>query len=345
MKFDAFWSLLGEIQPAMKLGIIIEETWDFLHEIYADLTEHHQVSLFKRKTANPLFFKERVNRYLLNQGLKKFMQENDVLFFEWASELLVLATHLPKTCGIVTRLHRYEMYQWVDLINWENVDKLILVSNAKVKEFAARFPDQAHKVVMIPEAVSLDRFQFKPKPFGGDLGILCHLTPRKRVYELFLTFSEIIEEKEDLHLHVGGDKHVLFGDYYQALQVLVEKLNLRDKITFYDFISQPEQWYQSIDIFISNSYSEGLQVSPIEAMAAGCYCFSHHWDGADELLPEENLYFTGNQLKKKILDFSHLSEEERQQKRINLRNMVDQKLNIDKTKIQIRKVIEETQPK
>ena len=328
----------------MKLGIVIEETWDFLHEIYADLSEHHQVSLFKRKTVDPPFFKERINRYKLNQDLQTFMRENDVLFFEWASELLALATHLPKTCGIVTRLHRYEMYQWVDQINWENVDKLILVSNAKVKEFSTRFPDQAHKVVMIPEAVSLDRFRFELKPFSGDLGILCHLTPRKRVYELILTFSEILEETDDLHLHIGGDEHVLFGDYYQALQVLVEKLKLKDKVTFYDFIEKPEDWYHSIDIFISNSYSEGLQVSPIEAMAAGCYCLSHHWDGADELLPPENLYFTEKQLKEKILAYYHLTEEERQQRRKKLRNMVAEKLNIDKTKLQVREVIEEAQP-
>ena len=150
----------------MKLGIATEETWDFLHEIYADLSEHYEVSLFKRKTASPPFFKERVNRYLLRRNMQNFMQPNDVVFFEWASELLALATHLPKTCGIVTRLHRYEMYQWVDRINWDAVDKIILVSQAKVKEFSARFPQQAHKVVMVYEAVSLDRFQFIK--FGGN---------------------------------------------------------------------------------------------------------------------------------------------------------------------------------
>jgi len=324
----------------MQLGIVIEETWDFLHEIFADLSDHHQTSLFERKTLQLPFFKERVNRYLLIQNMRNFMQENDVLFFEWASELLALATHLPKTCGIVTRLHRYEMYEWVDRINWHNVDKIILVSKAKVKEFSTRFPDQAHKVVMIPEAVSLDRFDFNPKPFSGDIGILCHITPRKRVYELILDLSDIFQERDDLRLHIGGDEHVLFGDYFQAMQILIQKLNMQEKIIFYDFIEHPEKWYHTIDIFISNSYSEGLQVSPIEAMASGCYCLSHHWDGADELLPEENLYFTGKQLKEKILEYCDISEEERQNRRTYLRNMVDDKFNVNKTKIQIRKVIE-----
>lgn len=324
----------------MKLGIVTEETWDFLHEIYADLSEHHQTNLFKRKTVNPPFFKERVNRYLLRRNMQNFMNANDVIFFEWASELLALATHLPKTCGIVTRLHRYEMYQWVDQINWDAVDKIILVSQAKVKEFVSKFPEQAHKVVMLYEAVSLDRFQFQTRPFNGDIGILCHITPRKRVYELVLTFYEILQERGDLHLHIGGDEHELFGDYYQAIRTLIEKLGLEDRVIFYDFINRPEEWYHSIDIFISNSYSEGLQVSPMEAMASGCYCLSHQWDGADELLPVENLYFTDNQLKEKILEYSALPESEKQGRITDLQKMVVAKFNVDKTKVMVRQVIE-----
>jgi glycosyltransferase involved in cell wall biosynthesis len=92
---------------------------------------------------------------------------------------------------LVTRLHRYEMYQWADHIQWDRVDRVILVSRAKEREFAERFPDHAGKVVVIPEAISLQRFQPHSKPFGGDMGILCHLSPRKRVYELILAFSEI----------------------------------------------------------------------------------------------------------------------------------------------------------
>jgi glycosyltransferase involved in cell wall biosynthesis len=273
--------------------------------------------------------------------MQNFMRANDVIFFEWASELLALASHLPKTCGIVTRLHRYEMYQWVDRINWDAVDKIILVSQAKVKEFTARFPQQAPKVVMIYEAVSLNRFQFQPRPFNGDIGILCHITPRKRVYELILTFYETLQENGNLRLHIGGDEHVLFGDYYQAIRVLIEKLGLEDKVIFYDFIKRPEEWYHTIDIFISNSYSEGLQVSPMEAMACGCYCLSHHWDGADELLPVENLYFTDNQLKERILEYSALPQDEKQRRLADLQKMVADRFNVDQTKVAVRRVIEE----
>ena len=40
----------------MKLGIAIQETWDFFHEINADLEAHHQTSLFERRVFDlPIF--------------------------------------------------------------------------------------------------------------------------------------------------------------------------------------------------------------------------------------------------------------------------------------------------
>lgn len=324
----------------MKIGIAIQETWDFLHEIYDDLKEHHETSLFERRIFDLPIFNARVNRSLFRRDMQAFMDANDVVFFEWSSELLALATHLNKTCGIVTRLHRYEMYRWADKINWAAVDILILVSEAKRREFIARFPQHKSKVVVIPEAVSLDRFEQKVKPFSGDIGILCHLRPRKRVYELILAFYELTQQEDHLHLHIGGGEVQDLDEYEQALKVLVANLNLQDKVTFYGHIDNPEDWYHKIDIFISNGYSEGLQVSPMEAMASGCYCLSHHWDGADELLPEENLYYTERQLVDRIRGFCQLSESEKHSKKEAMRTIVAANFDVTKTRVQIRELIE-----
>ncbi len=141
------------------------------------------------------------------------------------------------------------------------------------------------------EAIDLNRFQFQPKPFKGNLGILCHLRPRKRVYEAILAFSELCQGRDDLHFHIGGGGAEGFHEYPIALRELVENLGLQEKITFYGNVTDNAAWYKEIDLFISNGYSEGWQVSLIESMASGCYSVVHRWPGADELLPAENLYF------------------------------------------------------
>lgn len=323
----------------MKLGVVINETWAFFNEIYADFAAHHPTRLYQPKTIAAPLFKERLNRYYSAQHLRSFLRSNDVVFFEWASELLVAATHLPKTCGIVTRLHRYELYQWADRVRWEGVDKIILVSQAKRREFLSRFPELASKVVVIPEAIDPDKFRPHPKPFSGQIGILCHLSPRKRVYEVILAFAELAE-RPDLHLHIGGGRHPRFPEYADALRMLTERLGLQERITFYDHVANPAEWYARVDVVISNSYSEGLQVAPMEAIASGCYCLSHWWDGADELLPSENLFHTERELGQKIIEYSEVAEAERQARCERLRERVRDQFDVNKTKVQIREVVE-----
>jgi glycosyltransferase involved in cell wall biosynthesis len=328
------------MKPMLRIGIAIEETWAFFKEIYADLQDHHQVTLFKRRrTAMPVF-QDRTNQRLFTQDLQRLLESNQVVFFEWASELLAAASHLPKTCGIVTRLHRYEMYRWADQINWEAVDRIILVTEAKRQEFDRLFPGHAEKLIVIPEAVSLERFQPFDKPFNGDIGTLCNLIPRKRVYELILAFHELSRRVPGLQLHVGGSRHDNFAEYFHALHDLTRRLGLQEQIRFYGQVNDPPAWYHNLDIFVSNSYSEGLQVALCEAMASGIYSLSHWWEGAEEILPPGNLYFTEHELVKRIEEYLIMSESERSVQKAEMRRRVTGVSDIEQIKGEIRRVIE-----
>lgn len=300
----------------MKLGVVIEETWDFFNELYADFNTRYETRLFARRRLKSGPFHTRINNALLRNDMQAFLAANDVVFFEWASELLILATHLPKRCAIVTRLHRYELYQWADRINWDAVDRIILVSEAKRREFVARFPSQAHKIAVIPVGVDLQKFGFFERTFdpaaGVNIGILCHLAPRKRVYELILAFSAVAEQHPLLHLHIAGAAGAPFRDYEEALYFLVEQLGLWTRVTFYGNVKEAWEWYPKIDVFVSNSFSEGLQVASMEAMAMGCCVFSHRWHGADELVPPKNLYLTDNELAARLAAYLSLSCTEKQ---------------------------------
>lgn len=324
----------------MQLGVAITDTWDFFHEIYAEFQAHHRVSLFTPRTFHLPAFNTRVNRVLFQRDLAAFLKANDVVFFEWSSDLLAAATQLPKTCGIVTRMHRFEMYQWADKVDWTKVDRLILVSQAKREEFLERFPDHEMITAVIPEAINLGKFHFQPKPFGGNLGILCHLRPRKRVYETILAFAGLCQERDDLHLHIGGGGAEGFHEYPIALHQLVARLGLQAKITFYGNVTDNAAWYRNIDVFISNAYSEGWQVSLLEAMASGCYCLAHQWAGADELLPPENLYVTDREFQQSVLAYIALPESERQQRLVCLRQIVEQHADMAQTQVKIRQVVE-----
>ena len=234
------------------------------------------------------------------------------------------------------------MYKWADEINWDHVDKIILVSRAKQQEFSIRFPTHASKACVVSPSTSLERFSSHSRVFSGNIGILCHITPRKRVYELILDFYQLQKQRSDLKLYIAGGPNRWEMDYHVAVQRLVDELDIRDKIIFHGPTDESELWYRNIDIFVSHSYSEGLQVSPMEAMATGCYCLSHWWDGADELLPERNLYYTGNELNEKILAYCQLADEEKDRQRALMQSIARDRFDIKQTARKIRSIIELT---
>jgi glycosyltransferase involved in cell wall biosynthesis len=325
----------------MNLGVVNEETWGFFQEIYEHLAGRFPTRQFTRRATRLPFWKDRFNRRLLTADLNAFLRANDVVFFEWASELLAAASHLPKSARLVTRLHRYELYQWAGAVNWNAVDRIILVSQAKQREFSARFPAAAARTVVIPEAIDLTRFQPHGQPYRGSLGILCHLTPRKRVYELILAFSELARLRPDLRLTIGGGKHPKFPDYLPNLAGLVDRLDLNDRVTFSGPVADARAWYTGIDLFISNSYNEGLQVSPMEAIASGCDCLSHHWDGADELLPADRLYQTEAQLIERVLAYCDLPQPEKDARQAALRAEIARRFDVCDIQERIAQVIAE----
>jgi glycosyltransferase involved in cell wall biosynthesis len=332
----------GENQAnKLRIGVAIEETWAFFKEIYADLQANFEVTLFERRTSPVPLFSARINRYFFDHDLQELLQHNDVVFFEWASELLAAASRMPKTCGIVVRMHRYEMYRWVDQINWQVVDRLIVVTEAKKKEFLTRFPQMAGRVVVIPEAVSLDRFTPFEKSFSGQIGTLCSLIPRKRVYELILAFAELRRQHPKLHLHIGGPEREIFAEYAAALYSLVQQLGLQDAVTFYGRVEDAPAWYRGLDIFVSNSYSEGLQVALLEAMASGIYCLSHAWEGVEELLPQDFQFHTEHELVKRIETYLQMPEAERAAKKELLLSLVAGKSDIQAVVQQVRTVVAE----
>lgn len=325
----------------MKLGIVVsDDPWRFFSDIFDDWRQQHETSIFNRRRVQSPFFYYRINGFLFRYDLNEFLRRQDVVFFEWASDLLVEATQLPKTTRFVTRLHRYEMYKWVDEVNWDRVDRVILVSKAMQRKFAERFPEHGHKTVVVNVGVDTSVFTPVEKPYARDIGTLAFFTPRKRIYDLVLTFADLLKRRESFRLHIGGGGEKAPA-YNEALESLVKKLNIQDKVTFYGEMSDGHGWYDNIDVFISNSYSEGLQVSPMEAMASGRYVLSHHWDGAEELVPEDQLYLTNNDLIEHILAYDDLSDEERQKRQKEMRARACERFDQDLIKRQLTKIIEE----
>jgi glycosyltransferase involved in cell wall biosynthesis len=197
---------------------------------------------------------------------------------------------------------------------------------------------------VVYNGVSLQRFTPTVRPSGLELGMLCAVAPLKRIYEVVLMLDGLRRHYNHIaRLHIAGWwSDWESEDYYDALCHLVKTLGLDDQVIFHGHVTDTPSWFRQIDIFISNSYREGQQVALLEAMAAGCCCFSHVWDGADEILPTEHLYTTDAELQSKISEYLEQPEEEQRRRRARMRAIAEERFDIETTKAKIRAIVDET---
>lgn len=333
------------MQKSMKkLGIFVGERglWTFFKEIYTDFAAHYETTVFEPKQYRLPILSRRINGWSYRNGMRTILKQSDACFFEWASEMLEFASHMPKYAPIITRLHSFELARWADRINWDHVDRIIFVSEAIRLKFIAKYPAHTSKTVRVYNAILVNKYIPIWRPFDFSLGMLCTINPIKRVYETILMVKELRDQGYEPTLHIaGGPARGNYEDrYYLAVRGLVKKLDLEEAVQFYGNVDEPAAWLQKIDIFISNSFWEGLQTALIEAMASGCYCLSHFWDGAEEVLPPENIYITDSELMRKLIFYAQLSDDERAHLKTQMVEIARQKFDIEDKKGRLREIIE-----
>lgn len=307
-----------------KLGLVVgDDNRSFLPEIERHAPCRYRVTHFEQHWSASHYLPWRINRVLFRYELGSFMRSCDVVFFEWASYLLCEATQLPKSCPVVVRLLGYELYEWAPKINWERVDLIIVLLEEVKLRFSERYPDHGHKCVVIPVGLDLTRYDPTPQPYRGHVGILGYITPRKRVYELILAFAEMLGAGLDLHLFIAGAYPESQEYDYAPIPRLPEKLGIADRVHIQGYVPDTAQWLKTIDVFVSNSYHETQHVALQEAMASGCYCLTHFWDGAEEFMPREYLFGTNRELVEKVAAFHRLPSEQKTHQQREMRRLVE----------------------
>lgn len=335
-----------EVDFCMKLGLVVDNQWTFMSDLLANWQMQYETEVFSHRDINLPFhlLQGRINQWRLKRSLKRFLHRNEVVFFEWAGPLLVVTSRLKTSASIVVRLHSFELYAYAPKIRWETVEKIILVSYAMQRRFCNLYPDMAEKTSVVYYGKPLEKFQFQEREFSGVIGMLCNLLPIKRVYEVILALYELNRMGLRLFLRLAGSP----GDtpaaqrYYAAMQRLVSTLRLQDQILFEGYVSNPADFLSQIDIFISNSYWEGQQNALLEAMATGCYCISHFWDGAEEVLPPENLFISDKEMCHKIVTYCELPNNQKGIHRERMRAVAEEKFDIRNISAAICAILENT---
>lgn len=134
------------------------------------------------------------------------------------------------------------------------------------------------KVIIIPNAIDLDRFAFNPEKRNelrrtmglGDKFVLGHIG--RFVYQknhsfIIDVFARVVDERKDAILLLIGD-----GSLHKQIEEKVNALGISDKVLFLGNRNDVADLYNVMDVFVLPSFYEGLPVVAVEAQANGLVC-------------------------------------------------------------------------
>lgn len=189
----------------------------------------------------------------------------DVVWLEWCDQNAIDASFLTWNCPVICRLHSYEAYSnFIDRVQWQNIDHLVFVAEHIKKLALRRYPDLSRVVKMsvIPNGIDPDRFKFKKRSPGKKVAYLGYLNEKKNIPLLI----EIIKTHPDYEFHIAG---TLQGNH---LSIYFEReLSRLHNVWFYGWVDpeQKDSWLEDKNYLISTSLEESFGYSIAEAMCKG----------------------------------------------------------------------------
>lgn len=174
----------------------------------------------------------------------------------------------------------------------KNCDMVITVSNDLAKKVKSLGVD-GNNIKILRNAVDTNRFKpsniqkIRKKYNINEKDILIlfvgYLDTFKGVFELLGAFHELSKKRENIKLMMVGE-----GPKITELKNKVSEFELEKSVIFAGKISHKiiEEYYQSADIFVLPSYSEGVPLSILEAMASGLPIISTKVGGIPEIIEE-----------------------------------------------------------
>ncbi len=267
------------------LAVIITNNDHFIKDLLEEWSKDKKLlryDFYKRESTLLKRFINSIKNLII---IKRVLEDSNykIIFFEWGSALLRQITRIFQiTKPAIARIHRYELYEkYFSRINFNKIDKIILVSKFMKEEFIKKFPKLGHKLVIIPNSIRLDKF-YPPENKAINYKI-CTLSGINQVKRLDLVIDAMKYVKNPkVRLHIGGT-----GEMENRLKKKVKQENLQGKVFFDGRIDAVRQWFEDKDLIINSSDIESFGVALIEGMACEVIPLIRGWGAANELFPKE----------------------------------------------------------
>lgn len=220
--------------------------------------------------------------------IKKIIKENKyeivhINLLSLANVLPILAAKNGGAQKIILHSHNASTPHGLLRKMLNKINKKIALRNSTnlfaCSELAGRWMFGGDKdFTLINNAIDLDRFRYNENKrmkirrklnieYKFVIGHIGRFSEQKNHIFLVEIFSEVVKKNDNVVLLLIGD-----GELKPKIKEKVKALNIERNVIFMNPVSNPEDYYQAMDIFILPSLFEGLPVVGIEVQASGTNC-------------------------------------------------------------------------
>jgi glycosyltransferase involved in cell wall biosynthesis len=211
-----------------------------------------------------------------NSFLPKLNNEYDAAIgFLWPHYFIGEKVKAKKKIGwIHTDYSNIDINKKVEAKMWENVDKIVAVSEDCSKTFLNIFPDFSNKTTVIenilsPEFIREQAMMDDPielnKTFGKTILLTVgRLTPAKGLDDAVRACKELVEKGYDIAWYVVG-----YGPLEKDLKKLIKELGMQSHFFLLGKKTNPYPFIKQCDIYVQPSRYEGKAVTIREAQILG----------------------------------------------------------------------------
>lgn len=216
--------------------------------------------------------------------------ESDALWIDWCVEHAVIASRLNegRRKPLFIRVHAFELLEgaFAADIAWENVTALVAVSEDTLALALQQVPDlrdRTHAHV-IPNGIDTDLYRpddtFDPLKIAW-VGVLA---PKKNPFLALHVLAALRGMGTHHSLFIAGAE--TNARAVRHAQYLVDRLCLRDRVTFCGHVGDMAAWYKDKGVLLSTSLYESFGLAIGEAAAAGLAPVIFDFPNARALWPE-----------------------------------------------------------
>ena len=170
---------------------------------------------------------------------------------------------------------------------WEEADEIIAIS-ISVNDWIIQLNKKLRPTI-IPYWI--DQSNFNPQKTYGkhiSIGFLGRMNKNKGIEDLLSIFNKL--DTKNLTLKVGGYAESSYLEYLQS----ISSEEIKERISYLGYVSNRKTFFDSVDLFVFPSFSEGLGLVLLEAMSFSEICITRDILPMNSYLTEESGYLFKN---------------------------------------------------